>query len=65
MVTTILSWVLTYALHSTVLILSIWLVCRYVPRLSLATQEVLWKVALGGAIVTSAVQLGAGVQPPW
>lgn len=65
MVTTILSWVLTYALHSTVLILSIWLVCRYVPRLSLATQEVLWKVALGGAIVTSSVQLGAGVQPPW
>jgi beta-lactamase regulating signal transducer with metallopeptidase domain len=65
MVTTILSWVLTYALHSTVLILSVWLVCRYVPRLSLATQEILWKLALGGAIVTSAVQLGAGVQPPW
>ncbi len=65
MVTTILSWVLTYALHSTVLILSIWLVCRYVPRLSLATQEVLWKLALGGAIVTSAIQLGAGVEPPW
>lgn len=65
MVTTILSWVLTYALHSTVLILSVWLVCRYVPRLSLATQETLWKLALGGAIVTSAVQLGAGVQPPW
>lgn len=65
MVTTILSWVLTYALHSTVLILSVWLLCRYVPRLSLATQEVLWKLALGGAVVTSVAQLGAGVQPPW
>ena len=65
MVTTILSWVLTYALHSTVLILSIWLVCRYVPRLSLGSQEILWKLALGGAVVTSAVQLGAGVEPPW
>ncbi len=65
MVTTILSWVLTYALHSTVLILCVWLVCRLVPRLSLATQELLWKVALGGALVTSTVQLGVGVQPPW
>jgi beta-lactamase regulating signal transducer with metallopeptidase domain len=65
MVTTILSWVLTYALHSTVLILSIWLICRYVPKLSLSTQEVLWKVALGGAVLTTTVQLGAGVQPPW
>lgn len=65
MVTTILSWVLTYALHSTVLILSIWLICRYVPRLALSTQEVLWKLALGGAVLSTTVQLGAGVQPPW
>lgn len=65
MVTTILSWVLTYALHSTVLILSIWLICRYVPKLALSTQEVLWKLALGGAMLTTTVQLGAGVQPPW
>ncbi len=65
MVTTILSWALTYALHSTILIGSIWLVCRAIPKLSLAMQESLWKLALVGAIATASVQQGAGLAPPW
>ncbi|MBX7080067.1 MAG: M56 family metallopeptidase [Nannocystaceae bacterium] len=65
MVTTILSWALTYALHSTILIGSIWLLCRAIPRLSLAMQESLWKLALVGAIATASLQQGAGLAPPW
>jgi beta-lactamase regulating signal transducer with metallopeptidase domain len=65
MVATILSWVFTYAIHSTALIVSVWLVCKLVPRLSLGAQESLWKLALGGALLTSTVQLGTGIAPPW
>ncbi|MBC8073762.1 MAG: M56 family metallopeptidase, partial [Deltaproteobacteria bacterium] len=65
MVATILSWVLTYALHSTALIVSVWLVCKLVPRLSLGAQESLWKLALGGALLSSTAQLVTGIAPPW
>ena len=61
----ILTWVSTYALHSTVLIGSVWLLCTLVPRLSLCTRESLWKVALLGGIVTSSLHMGLGVRPPW
>lgn len=62
---TFLAWVLTYAIHSTVLILATWLVCRFVPRLSLASQDALWKLALVGAIATTTVQSATGLEPPW
>ena len=62
---TFLAWVLTYAIHSTVLILATWLVCRFVPKLSLASQEALWKLALVGAIATTTVQSATGLEPPW
>ncbi len=62
---TFLAWVLTYAIHSTVLILATWLVCRFVPRLSLASQDALWKLALVGAIATTTVQSASGLEPPW
>jgi len=62
---TFLAWVLTYAIHSTVLIVATWLVCRFVPRLSLASQDALWKLALVGAIATTTVQTASGLQSPW
>jgi beta-lactamase regulating signal transducer with metallopeptidase domain len=65
MVAAILSWVLTYALHSTVLILAVWLACKLIPKLSLATQESLWKLALCGGILSATLQVGIGVVPPW
>src|SRR5262245_15065305 len=65
MVAAILSWVLTYALHSTVLIVAVWLACKLIPKLSLATQESLWKLALCGGILSATLQVGTGVVPPW
>lgn len=65
MVTTILSWALTYALHSTALICTIWLVTRAVPRISLSMQESLWKLALVGGILTASVQQAGELAPPW
>ncbi|HWB74104.1 MAG TPA: hypothetical protein VG755_04095, partial [Nannocystaceae bacterium] len=65
MVATILSWVLTYALHSTVTILAVWAACKFIPKLSLATQESLWKLALCGGLLTATIQVGSGIAPPW
>lgn len=52
LVATWTSWLLTYLLHSTVLIGSTWIVLR-VTRLRPATRDVLWKTALIGGIVTA------------
>ncbi len=65
MTTTFLSWVATYAIHSTVLIGATWAICRFVPRLALGTQAALWKLALFGGIATATVQMGAGLSSPW
>lgn len=46
-------WLLTYLLHSTVLLLAVWVVCRVGWVRHPATQDVLWKVALLGALVTA------------
>lgn len=61
----VLTWVLTYAFHSTVLIGGVWVVCAIVPRLSLSTRESLWKVALLGGIVTASMHTAADVRSPW
>jgi beta-lactamase regulating signal transducer with metallopeptidase domain len=60
-----LSWVLTYLVHSTVLIVLIWAVTTFVPRTPLSLKETLWKVALLGGIFTASLQMAAGVGSPW
>ena len=47
-------WLLTYALHSSVLIGGCWLVTRFVDQQP-ATRAFLWKVAIVGGIGTSAL----------
>lgn len=69
----IAAWLLTYALHSTVLIGGAWLVAVGLARIACHSQrlrdrlpslrERLWKVALVGGIVTATVQTGLGVDP--
>lgn len=58
----ILAWLLTYALHSTLLIGGAWLITR---RASLAAikRDFIWKVALVGGVVTSLAQVTLQVQP--
>lgn len=57
---TLVSWLLTYAIHSTVLLGLVWLVCRVGSRQSAALKEMLWKTALIGSIVTSTFSVATG-----
>lgn len=56
-------WILTYAVHSTVLILFVWALTKLFPKAPLRLQESLWRVALFGGIVTATVTQMAGVEP--
>ncbi|HMI55160.1 MAG TPA: M56 family metallopeptidase [Gemmatimonadaceae bacterium] len=59
---TALAWLLTYAIHSTVLLSLAWLLVR-ARRWSPGASELLWKSAMLGGIVTASVQLYLDVRP--
>jgi len=59
---TALAWLLTYAIHSTVLLAIVWLLAR-TRRLSPGAAEILWKSAMVGAILTTSLQLSFDVRP--
>src|SRR5690606_36471578 len=62
-----LSWMLTYLIHSTILVLSVYLVCRAIRplarRIGAGAENLAWKLALVGAFVSASVQVAAGVDP--
>ncbi|HEV8237757.1 MAG TPA: M56 family metallopeptidase [Thermoanaerobaculia bacterium] len=58
----VVSWLLTYALHSTLLLGAAWALARWVVR-SHAAREALWKAALLGGVLTATLQLAAGFEP--
>lgn len=62
MTRTALAWLLTYAIHSTVLLALAWLLSRW-GRLSMHTLDFIWKLALVGGLLTSTLQLGFNVRP--
>src|SRR5690606_38340097 len=57
----------TYLIHSTILILAVWLLCRGIKpiaaRVSPSAENLGWKLALVGAFVTATVQIAVGVRP--
>ncbi|HEY6323974.1 MAG TPA: M56 family metallopeptidase [Thermoanaerobaculia bacterium] len=55
-----LAWLLTYALHSTLLLVSAWAVTRRLGGRRLRLQETIWRCALLGALVTAPAQLALG-----
>ena len=57
-----LAWLLTYAIHSTVLLSLAWLLMR-VRRWTPAASELLWKSAMLGGILTATVQLRLDLRP--
>ncbi|MCP4655100.1 MAG: hypothetical protein GY856_06730 [bacterium] len=57
------SWLLTYALHSTVLLTVAWAGSRWLARRRPALEEALWKVALMGGLLTASLQLASGLEP--
>jgi beta-lactamase regulating signal transducer with metallopeptidase domain len=60
---TIASWLLTYLIHSTVLLTAAWLVSRTLGDRHLQLQETLLRFALIGGLLTTTLQLGLGVRP--
>lgn len=56
-------WILTYAVHSTILIVSVWALLKLFPKVPLRLQESLWRVALFGGLATATVALMADVEP--
>ena len=58
---TMFAWLLTYLIHSTVLLGLVWLVTR---RLEPAVSELLWKVALLAGLVTGTIQSRLQLSPP-
>ena len=57
------AWLLTYAVHSTVLIGSVWLAERVGLLRSLRLRDLAWRTALLGGLVTATLQLAAGLTP--
>jgi hypothetical protein len=55
-----LAWLLTYALHSTLLLAMAWVVTRGLGGRRLRLQETIWRCALLGALVTASAQLAFG-----
>ena len=57
------SWLLTYLLHSTVLLGGAALVGLVLRERRLGVQEAVLRAALVGGFLTASLQLGLGVQP--
>ncbi|MEA2601224.1 MAG: hypothetical protein QOF89_2216 [Acidobacteriota bacterium] len=57
------AWLLTYLLHSTLLLGLAWLASKPLARWSVAAEEAVWKIALIGALLTASLQLAAGWEP--
>jgi HEAT repeat protein/beta-lactamase regulating signal transducer with metallopeptidase domain len=59
--TSILSWLLTYALHSTVLLVMAKMITS--RKMTAASRDVIWKSALVGGIVTASIQQAFEIRP--
>jgi HEAT repeat protein/beta-lactamase regulating signal transducer with metallopeptidase domain len=60
--TVVLAWLLTYAIHSTVLLGLAWVIARR-RAVSPAARDFIWKVAIVGAVLTASLQLRLGLRP--
>lgn len=60
---TVFAWLLTYLIHSTVLLGAAWLATRR-GRLQPAASDLLWKVALIAPLITGTIQSGLDLKTP-
>ncbi|MEJ2581013.1 MAG: M56 family metallopeptidase [Acidobacteriota bacterium] len=60
---TIASWLLTYLIHSTLLLCAAWLFSRALGERLMPLQETLLRVALIGGLLTATAQAGLGFEP--
>src|SRR4051812_36697061 len=55
-ITCVAAWLLTYAIHSTVLLGGVWAISRAPVKRFERVEETAWRVAMFGSVVTSAIQ---------
>jgi beta-lactamase regulating signal transducer with metallopeptidase domain len=60
---TMFNWLLTYWLHSAVLLGVVWMLTRVLPVRAARTKDRLWRAGLVGGFLTATVQLALDVQP--
>lgn len=60
--TVVAAWLLTYLVHSTILLGGVWMVTSR-GRLPEGLQDVLWKAALVGGLLTAGLQAVVGLHP--
>lgn len=63
MMESVLRWVITYAIHSTLLITTVWIITKAMDKRALPVQEQLWKAAILGALFTASLQSGVPISP--
>ena len=56
----VVAWLLTYTVHSTLLLGAAWAVSRWLGGRRLRLQETIWRFALAGALVSATAQLALG-----
>ena len=59
----LLCWLLTYLVHSTLLVALIALVTRCLPKAAMGAREALWKLALIGGLGSASIQLACSSEP--
>ncbi|MAG58871.1 MAG: hypothetical protein CMJ83_21505 [Planctomycetes bacterium] len=60
---TLVAWLLTYALHSSLILVLVWACARWLPFRWHAIREGLWKIGLLGGLVTATLQVGLDADP--
>lgn len=60
-----MEWLLTYVVHSTALIAFVWALTSVFRKISLDTQQTLWRVALLGPLLTASVHQIGPVSSVW
>ncbi len=59
----LLAWVVTYLVHSTLLLTGAWLLSRCWRRMPASMQETVWRTALFGGVLTATAQVAIGWVP--
>ena len=59
----IITWLLTYSLHSSLILFVIWLFTRLNRNRDPHVHDTLWKIAIFGGIITTSLQLFSGMEP--
>ena len=62
-IATVAPWLVTYLVHSTVLLAGAWILTCVLSHLSTHAKETVWRTALFGAFLTASLQVGLGFDP--